>query len=487
MGSFSAGTKSKMTFSPAWAATSLVLTLVSAAGSASAQAAPTAPEGIAVGEFTLTPSLQLRARGEGRSDPVDMGGRNANPATAQRVRGAWLVSERARVGLGAERGALRAQLTLQDARAWGAPSGFGVFAPFEAYAEAHTSSARPSYLRVGRQAVQWGDGRLIGVSDWHPMARALDAVRGRLALGPVDIEALAALLDQSQPASPSFGQTGFSGDATGTQLYGLMAGWSLDPLLRVEATALARVSRSLDTSVGNLAGNVDVVSRFGVARAFGETYTGDLRVSGEARGFRYGLEGAYQLGTARQFGVDRAAYAAAAHAGYTFEGLVMTPTVRVGGSLASGDDSSGDYKQFDPLLPDVHTHYGAMDVFSWSNIAEVNARVSVVPFTDVTFGLEYRYARLMEASGEWLNNYLSSVGRAPGSAEAELGHEGDVFLSWLPWSPLDLRAGYSVLVLGDGARTVMAAEARGEAIPNGSFAPSALSHFAYLQATLVVP
>lgn len=470
-----------------WAA----LAAVAVAPRVRAQAAPEAPEGIAVGEATLTPTVELRARGEYRRDPVDMGGLGAQPMTAPRVRDAWLVFERTRVGLGIERGALRAQVTLQDARAWGAGGAvpYGLFSPFEAYGEARTSSARPSYLRIGRQAVTWGEGRLLGVSDWHPIARALDAVRGRLALGAVDVEALAALLDQSQPASPAFGQRAFPGEATGTQLYGLMLSWGIDPLLKIELSTLARVARSANPNATNLSGDVGA-SRFDIARSNGETYTGDLRVFGETHSLNYGVEGAYQLGTARRFGLDRAAWAAGAHAAYTFDPIVWTPTLRVAGSLASGDDGRGKYKQFDPLLSDVHTHYGAMDAFAWSNVAELNARLSIVPLTDVTFALEYRYARLMASSGEWLNNYLTSVGRAPGSREAELGHEGDVFLSWLPWSVLDLRAGYSALLLGDGARTILAAEGRGApvgTVPGLTYAPSSLAHFTYLQATLSLP
>ena len=118
----------------AWLA---ALGAVTVAPSARAQATSAAPEGIAVGEATLTPTVELRARGEYRRDPVDMGGAAVVPAAPPRVRNAWLVFERTRVGLGVERGALRAQVTLQDARAWGAGGAlpYGSFAPFEAYGE----------------------------------------------------------------------------------------------------------------------------------------------------------------------------------------------------------------------------------------------------------------------------------------------------------------------------------------------------------------
>src|SRR4051794_10559709 len=92
-------------------------TLVAAAGAprrAAAQSPPAAPENIAVGDWQLSPALQLRTRGEWRHDPVDMGGRDPTGVIGPRVRDAWLVFERTRIGIGAERQALRAQVTLQD-------------------------------------------------------------------------------------------------------------------------------------------------------------------------------------------------------------------------------------------------------------------------------------------------------------------------------------------------------------------------------------
>ncbi|WP_394826905.1 alginate export family protein [Pendulispora albinea] len=446
-------------------------------GLAWAQAAPPAPETFAIGDWTFAPSLQLRTRGEYRHEPVDMGGRNAN-GTVSRVEDAGIVFERSRLGLAADRGALHAQVTLQDSHAWGA-SQYGFFAPFEAYAEARTGSSRAAFLRVGRQAVEWGDGRLLGVSDWHPVARSLDAVRGHVASGTFDVDALAAMLDQPQPASPSFGQTGFPGNATGTQLYGLQIAWALDPLFRVELSGLARVARTIAQG-----------SRFYLARMHGETYTGDLRVSGEGRGFKYAIEGAYQLGTARTLGVDRSAYAVAAYVGRTFDTIALTPTLRVGGSYASGDDGRGNYKQFDPILPDIHVHHGGMDIFSWSNTADVSARLALVPWTDGVLGFEYRYARLAEASGEWLNATLTSIGSSAVGGATELGHEADVFVSWLPWPSLELRGGYSAFFLGDGARAIGAAQARGASggvAPDIVYTPEDMAHFAYLQANLTIP
>lgn len=459
-----------------------------------AQSPPAAPTTLALGDWQLAPTLEVRTRGETRRDPVDLGGADALGGTGLRVRDAWGVLERARLGLGAERGALRAQFTLQDAHAWGSPSPAGVlgtgsrsaFAQIgahEAWIEARTASARPWFLRVGRQTLAWGDGRLLGTADWSPVGRALDAARAHAPIGIIDVELFAAILASPSPLGVAAGDT-FGPTAAGAELYGAQAAWPIDPLLKLELLALARVARGSRVSSD--------ASRFSQARDSGETYTASLRASGDHRGWKYAVEGAYQLGqaTGGSFGTggaDRRAFAAAVYGGRTFDTIVWTPTLRIGGSYASGDDGGTTYKQFDPILPDVHTWHGAMDVFAWSNLIEGHASVTVAPWTDTQLGVEYRYARMAEAGGDWLGGYLSSIGRAPEPHGAELGHEIDLGARIRPWTPLELSAGYSLLALGDGARAVMAAQARGRLQADGTYAPAEFAHYTYLTATLFVP
>ncbi|MGH7329003.1 MAG: alginate export family protein, partial [Polyangiaceae bacterium] len=407
----------------------------------------------------------------------------------------WVIFERTRFGLGAERGPVGAQLTLQDARAWGttpplaqegvlasAPSSFG---PSEAYLDVHSGNGpRATFLRAGRQAVQWGEGRLIGISDWSPTGRSLDAIRGKWATGHWDFEALAVLLDAPRPLGQDLGEPQSAELTSGNELYGLRAAWTIDPLLKLEAFGIAEIARN---------GGGDSVLE--TARNSGETYVASLRVSGDSRGLGYGAEGAYEFGRAAALNdATRSAYALAAHVGKTFESIAIAPSIRVGVSYASGDDrapgivdtSRTTYKQFDPLLPDVHAQYGAMDIFSWSNTAEANARVGIAPTRVTKIEFEYRYAQLVKSAGEWLNGYLEPVGRTS-SPSASLGHELDLGFAWRPWIPLDLRAGYSLLFLGEGAQRIMAAEGRGEINANGSITVTGTSHFAYLQATVSVP
>lgn len=473
------------------------------AAPSAAQSPPAAPEKIAVGDWQLSPLVEVRVRGEYRRDAPDLGGVDFFGRSSPRVRDAWMVMERSRIGLGAERGAVRAQITLQDARALGSPAptarfagsrGIGRFEPYEAYAEMRSSGAHPHYLRLGRQAVVWGEGRLIGNADFAPAARSLDAARGHLAFGNFDFEALAAILEVPGPLGAAFSDTA-GPTRSGVQLYGLNARWTLDPLLKVEAFGIARVSRSSGAELDG--------SRFAASRLSGERYTAALRVFGDAKGWVYSAEGAYQFGNTQAGlgGSTISAWGAAAHVAKTLEQLFLMPTFRIAGSYASGDDGKGAYKQFDPLLADPQRFHGQMDLFAWSNMMDVAGRAQVVPWTDTSFALEYRYARLARTQGEWIGSYLTAVGGprppplvattppppGPVNTDEELGHELDVVFTYRPWLPLELRAGWSGLLLGDGAKGVMVAHGRGERLANGAISPANIAQYAYLQATLTMP
>jgi hypothetical protein len=418
---------------------------------ASAQVAPPAPETIAAGDWQLAPVVDVRLRGEAR---YDVDGRSKG-----------LLVERARLGLGAARGAIEARVVLQDARALDVPAGadpLGGPAPiaatgaYEVWAEAHTASATPTFLRVGRQPITWGEGRLLGAAEWSPTGRSLDAVRGRIVTGDAAFEAIAvALTDPSTSSSlENYGE-----------LFGARAEWAVFPLLAVDAYGIARVAQA--NPIQSLEGSIQ-----------GETYTGALRLHGDDHAWSWGAEGAYQLGRVRNPASDRSAWAAVAHVGHSFERATLLPAARVGVAYASGGEAGPTYRTFDPLLPDVHEWHGAMDILAWSNEMEANARISLVPWTDATAAVEYRYARLAAPGGPWRSSYLMTLGVDPGNTKGELGHEIDAMLRWAPWAFLGIEGGYSLLVLGDGAKAILA---------QNPLAQPTLSHFAYLQATLRAP
>jgi hypothetical protein len=446
------------------------LTVLAYAARARAQAAAPAPETLAVGDWQLAPVLEVRARGEYWHD-LDTGQRG-------------LLVERARLGVDALRGAVEARVVLQDARVLdlgagnelvGGPRPMAFTGAYEAWGEAHTGSVRPSFVRAGRQPVAWGEGRLLGTADWSAAARSLDAVRGRLVAGDGSFELLSAVL--VDPAS------GASLQPYG-ELFGARAEWAFDPILALEAYGLARLAQAQPSA--SLEGTVK-----------GQTYTAAARLHGDARAWTWGAEGSAQFGHVDAAPAAftpvflaakaRGAWAAAGHVGYSFERMLLRPAARVGVAYASGDEGGSTYRTFDPLLPDVHTWHGAMDLFAWSNEEEASARVSAVPWTDAIATLEYRYARLAQPAAAWLTGNLTTIPRAPGNTRAELGHEIDATLAWSPWAPVELSAGYSAFILGDGARAILAANDLGAVKDSGGFSPAAVSHLAYAQVLVAIP
>ncbi|MBI4700816.1 MAG: alginate export family protein [Deltaproteobacteria bacterium] len=487
-----------------------LLTLLAPLAAASPAAAQIeAPEqGLAVGDWTLRPMLELRLRAEYRHHPVDTGGDElvsaalledgpgtSTPARSGRlpaVGDQWLVAERARLGLAAQWRAITAVLVLQDARVLGLmpsappeaqPTRLSTLAPIEAYVDTRSSGESVLWSRVGRQRLVWGDGRLIGENEWAPAGGALDAARFGLKRGPVDVELLASLL--APPGSLPPGTTGAAkqedadatrrpdgtapagGPTTGAQLYGLDAVVRFLPLLGAELTALARFARPPLPA--------ELVPS--------DTYVVDGRIFGDYRGLRYAAEGAYEAGRVAAIGRNRdlSAFALALRAELE-TALPGHLTFGLFGAYASGDDSRGDATQiltrFDPILPEAHERSGMMGLYCWSNLIEAGGSVTARPTDRLDLGLRGAYVGLAQPTDRWSTATLVPVGAAPEGESRALGQEIDLLVGVEPWDPLRLETGYGLFVLGEAGRAVLGDAGRGE---------HDILHYAYAQARLRVP
>jgi hypothetical protein len=475
----------------------VALALVTSPSLALAQASPI-PESITVGAWTFRPTLEVRVRGEYRRHPFDAGGavydasaifaedyQSRLPkvsATQPAVNDQYFVAERSRLGLAVDRGPVTAAVTLQDARVWG-DTGSGaliapgepsppVIAPYEAYLDVHTRSGRRVFFRAGRQAVTWGDGRLIGHNDWSATGRSLDAARFGIEIGDVDIETMAVLLATPGRYTPAGApvMTGASGTAdlvegSGAQLYGLDVTWHALPLLAVEVLGLARVVR--EPVPGALTPS--------------NTFVVDGRLSGDRRGFRYSVEGAYELGQVASYGANRklSAFALAARASWE-TALPGHLTFAAEGAYASGDDSTsqtGTLKRFDPILPDEHTLLSPMSLVAWSNLILGGGSVSLRPVDELTLQAGYRYAALAQPGDRWSSASLNPIGAAPTNTSRSLGHEIDAAIRVAPWRAFEVETGYGIFLRGDGADAVLQAALR----------PATLQHWVYLQTTARLP
>lgn len=466
---------------------------------AAAQASPLA-ESIVVGAWTFRPSVEVRIRGEYRRHPVDSGGviYDANAVWAEayksnlpaivgatpEVKNQWLVSERSRLGLAVDRGPATAAIVLQDARVWGntdrAYTGPGqpllpAFAPFEAYIDLHTTS-RAIWFRAGRQRVTWGDGRLLGENDWSLTARSLDAARFGFQVSIVDVEMLAALLSAPGGLPPAAaGQKQPVGDGTGAQLYGLDVNVHILPLLNVEAMGLARIVREPHPTW----------------LVPSNTFVIDGRIYGDRRGFRYALEGAYELGNVASYGASRPVSAFAFFGRASWEtALPGRLTFGAEGAYATGDKGTGEgtQRRFDPILPNESTLLDPMSMVAWSNMLSAGGTIKVTPIdrqglltnsdrVELSMQAGYHFVNLAELEGRWTTASLVPVGAAPDNESRSLGHEIDVRFRFSPWKAIDFDYGYGLFLFGHGARAILLDAER----------PAKWQHWAYLQAIVHAP
>jgi len=427
--------------------------LVASSASADAQAA-SPPDGIAVGDFWFRPRIELRPRAE-YADPAATTGvapvLGSAPATQFLVNHQWVVSSRSRLGLTLERGFLLGNIVIQDARLAGSPSPAGVDRS-EAFSATSFSSAfielrsqgAASWARMGRQEITWGEGRLLGASDWALVPRSLDAARLHLTLRQFDFEALGALLAPPGDVPPEYriqADAAVGGTGTGAQLYGIDALGNFDPLLHTELTGLARIARGFDSAL-----------------APSDTFVLDGRVFGDRSGIAYSVEAAYEAGRLAIAGGNRkfSAWGTTAHVDWQTSWL-WRPKLVLSTSYASGDrgNTSGKLHRFDPILPDVRSGLGQMGLYAWTNVLDAAFAVTVAPTEEITVGLDYRHVRLADARGAWFAASLAPIGQNANNESTLLGNEIDAAITYAPVDALAVTAGYGALITGEGARTIL--------------------------------
>lgn len=441
------------------------LLVVTSAASASAQdsrPAERVPEaerqGFPVGDWTFRPSVEARVRAEYRRNAMNDGifGEHAvlaegmPDAQRQPIQDQILVWERVRLGLGVDYGALTAQVTFQDVRALGTPTrgtalagqpNLPITEPYEGYLDIHTVD-RDVFFRLGRQAIEIGDGRLIGISEDRAPGRSLDAARIFGKVGDFDLQAFAALVVfPGDFTIPNPGDEN-PGIAPGAQLYVMDATWHVAPFFNAELTGIARVTRQP---------LVDFLTP-------SDTFVAAARVFGDYRGVKYSVMGAFEGGrVAREASDENMTHIAGAVAGRVDweTSLPWHLTFGAEGAYATGDPADGtDIGVFDPILPDTTKNFGQQDFYALSNLIEGGADVAIKPVDEFWGRIGYRFAGLANAKGPWNSAALFPYGDAPNNDNQILGHILAVDLVAHPWKPLKLLASYGLMVLGDGAKAI---------------------------------
>jgi Alginate export len=434
-------------------------------------------------ERALSFDLEERLRFEARSNNRDFDD-SANDDNDD----SWLVS-RFRLGL-----TYRAAPWLmfygqtQDSREWdserpnvpgvrGAEGG-DAFDLRQGYVEFGGVAAFPFAFTLGRQALTFGDARLIADSKWGNFGRTFDAVKlryERAGFGSVDIFA-------ARPVQIK--EDVFNDSDSADDLIGIYATFDVLRFQTTDFYVLHRDKRDDQPDLSPTNRRDPRGASTGPAQRTTTIGTRSVSKAGAFGGWDYGWEAAYQFGelwTAdrRSPGLDHRAFALHARGGYTWTQAAWRSRLGLEYNYASGDGdpSDGESGSFQNLFPSNFGPYGYVDAFAWRNMHNARLHFTFEPAEAVKAEVSYHAFWLADTEDYWFrsNGTAALRTRTPAGADVRTigasnfaGHEIDLALTWTVTRNLSVLVGYSHFFAGDYLKDTGASDD---------------ADFAYLQAT----
>lgn len=366
-------------------------------------------------KFTF--SGQVRAR-------VETTNVESYAASAKR-RGYDLTTLRTRLGLGVDAGqGVKGFIQIQDSRNWGSEAAVTSNEKnldlHQGYADVLDLFAEPLDLRVGRQELQYGDGRLVSPLDWSNVGRAWDGARLRWRGSNYTVDLFETVVKEVNVAKRN------------GNFWGLYATCKAVPKHEFDAYIFGRDQR--DGTLVNEQGSQGNRS----------DRTVGARFKGAPGGFDYTGEADWQFG--RTAGQRVRAWAMAATGGYTFD-LAYKPRLGAEYDFASGDSNPSDNKvsTFDPLYPFAHAYQGYQDIFAWKNGHDFKGSVSLDPKDDWRVQADFHHFRLHHSFDAWYDATGAPIiaRSATGAPGKDIGNELDLHVKgkfrevitlWFGWS-----------------------------------------------------
>ncbi len=286
------------------------------------------------------------------------------------------------------------------------------------------------YLRVGRQELSLGSRRLISPSGAPNIGRYFDGVRAHGKHGRFSYDLFGGYETILDPAR--------QGIDAANLLATLYTRFDLGKTHGIEPNVLFRHVTARepaeDASIGRPGRNITNLG---------------LRAVGDEGGFHYDVEGNFQLGRVGE--LPHRAFALVGELDYAFDVKLM-PTLGGGVSWASGNSPDGTWSAFDTFYPFNLPLYGAVSLFSLSNLIDVHARVRISPF-DPRFSLTFTafMLGLAESSDTWVDAFGLRVGQVDENTSPIMGFEYDLVAQWVPRSYLYFNLAYGIFVPSQAA------------------------------------
>lgn len=316
------------------------------------------------------------------------------------------------------RARIRTYVEIADVREIGArvPLGQEAYAHIhQFYVEAPLGEGSPWSVRVGRQRMSFGDGRLVSEDNWLNLIPLFDGVRLRYQGNDIDANFFVVRPDTYQRLWHGrlvSGRPRPIDSAWFTGTYVSLSKWK-SHTWDVYAFGLSDNGRgrSVPAAPSDESGRVGRLRRY----TLGTRLVGTLHENPGVGTLGYGLEAAWQFGRVAQ---DRIR-AAMAHADINYQwDKPWKPMLKLEGNLASGDRRLGDgtLGTFDPLFPGT---YSVIDKVRLQNLREVALTFKFQPASKLTIQTQARRYWLDSTTDAWpaygLRDPSGKSGRAIGT------------------------------------------------------------------------
>jgi hypothetical protein len=266
-------------------------------------------------------------------------------------------------------------------------------------------------LRVGRQELNYGSGRVVSVREGPNVRQSFDGIKLRGGIGPWQVDGFAVRPDTDKPGffdnSPNH-QVGFWG---------------------IYATRALRHSVSIDLYYLGLSRKNATFNR-GTAEELRHTLGVRLwrPISTTKNAWDFDTEGIWQFGTFGSDGIR--AWSVASDSGYSFPGKALKPRFELKADVSSGDNpNSHNLGTFNPIFP-LGNYFG---VIATTGPGPVN-------FMDLHPSMQLHLSQSVTLTPDWVVQWRESlrdgVYTVPGTLLRAAGNSGGRFVGDRPGAQL---------------------------------------------------